>query len=156
MYSCVLSLTSALDGRWVVKVTPWSLYSQVVPGIQLYRRLGGHQGRSGRVSKISPPPGFYHRAVQPVASRYTADWAIPAHRLTQELIVWIRNQLDVTNVLSFISLLIVAQHVSGNHVPIFRSWRLPSVIVTCWYVPWLQEGCQNRLEGSVSIEAPLR
>jgi hypothetical protein len=24
----------------------------------LYRRLGGPQGRSGRVLKISPPPGF--------------------------------------------------------------------------------------------------
>jgi hypothetical protein len=35
--------------------------------------------------------------------------------------VWIRNQLDVTYVLSFISPLQVAQHVSGNHVPIFRS-----------------------------------
>ena len=31
-----------------------------------------------------------------------------------------KNQLDVTFVL-FISLLIVAQHVSGNHVPIIRS-----------------------------------
>jgi len=38
--------------------------------------------------------------------------------------VWIRNQLDVTFVLSFISPLQVAQHVSGNHVPIIRSWRL--------------------------------
>ena len=35
--------------------------------------------------------------------------------------VWIRNQLDVAFVLSFISLLQIAQHVSGNHVPIFRS-----------------------------------
>ena len=35
--------------------------------------------------------------------------------------VWIRNQLDVTFVLSFISLLQVAQHASGNHVLIFRS-----------------------------------
>jgi len=35
--------------------------------------------------------------------------------------VWIRNQLDVTFVLSFISPLQVAQHVSDNHVPIFRS-----------------------------------
>ena len=35
--------------------------------------------------------------------------------------VWIRNQLDVTFVLSFISPLQVAEHVSGNHVPIFRS-----------------------------------
>ena len=44
----------------------------------LYRRLGSAQCRSGRVRKISPPPGFYPRAVQPVESRYT-DWAIPAH-----------------------------------------------------------------------------
>ena len=47
--------------------------------------------------------------------------------------VWIRNQLDVTFVLSFISPIEVAQHVSGNHVPTFRSWRLRSVIATCWY-----------------------
>jgi len=44
-----------------------------------YRRLGGPQGRSGRVRKIwpPPPPEFDLRAVQPVASRYT-DYAIPA------------------------------------------------------------------------------
>jgi hypothetical protein len=36
-----------------------------------YRRLGGLQGRSGQVQKISPPPGFHPRTVQPVASRYT-------------------------------------------------------------------------------------
>ena len=35
------------------------------------------QGPSGRVRKISPPPGFDPRTVQPVASRYT-DWAIAA------------------------------------------------------------------------------
>ena len=43
----------------------------------LYRRLGGPQGRSGRVRKILPLAGFDPRTVQPVASRYT-DWAIPA------------------------------------------------------------------------------
>ena len=37
----------------------------------LYRRLGGPQGRSGQVRKISPPPGFDPRTVQPVACRYT-------------------------------------------------------------------------------------
>jgi hypothetical protein len=37
----------------------------------LYRRLGGPQGRSGRVRKISPPPGFDPRTIHPVASRYT-------------------------------------------------------------------------------------
>ena len=34
----------------------------------------------------------------------------------------------------FISFLIVAQHVSGNHVHIIRSWRLCDVIASCWYV----------------------
>jgi hypothetical protein len=37
------------------------------------------QDRSGQMWKISPPPGFDPRTVQPVASRYT-DWAIPAHK----------------------------------------------------------------------------
>ena len=40
----------------------------------LYRRLGGLRGPSGQVRKISPPPGFDARTVQPVASRYT-DYA---------------------------------------------------------------------------------
>jgi hypothetical protein len=39
--------------------------------------LDGPQCRSERVRKISPPPEFDPRTVQPVASRYT-DWAIPA------------------------------------------------------------------------------
>jgi hypothetical protein len=44
----------------------------------LYRRLGGPQDQSGEVQKISPPPGFDPRTVQPIASRYT-DYAIPTH-----------------------------------------------------------------------------
>ena len=44
----------------------------------LYKRLGGPQGRSGRVRKLSTPPGFDPRTVQPVVSRYT-EWAIPSH-----------------------------------------------------------------------------
>ena len=50
----------------------------------LYRRLGGLQGRSGRVRKILPPPGFDPRTVQPVATRYT-DWAIAAHKSYTQL-----------------------------------------------------------------------
>ena len=42
----------------------------------LYRRLDGPQSRSGRVRKISPPPGFDPRTVQSVASNYT-DCTIP-------------------------------------------------------------------------------
>jgi hypothetical protein len=46
----------------------------------LNRKLGGPQGRSGRVRKISPshPPGFDPRTIRPVASSFT-DRAIPAH-----------------------------------------------------------------------------
>ena len=55
----------------------------------------------------------------------------------------------------FISLLIVAQHVSGNHVPIIRSWRLRDVIASCWYEPWLQWGCQDQFAGSASIGSPV-
>jgi hypothetical protein len=39
-----------------------------VPTVQ---EAGWAQGRSGRVRKISPPPGFDPRTVQSVASRYT-------------------------------------------------------------------------------------
>jgi len=49
----------------------------------LYTRLGGPQGRSGQVRKISPPPGFDPRTVQPVARRYTEN-AIPAQDIQQD------------------------------------------------------------------------
>jgi len=44
-----------------------------------YRRLGGPQGRSGQMRKISPPPGFDPRTVHRLASRYI-DSVIPALR----------------------------------------------------------------------------
>ena len=44
----------------------------------LYRRLGGPQGRSGRVRKVLPPLGFDPRTVQPVTSRCT-NYAALAH-----------------------------------------------------------------------------
>jgi len=47
--------------------------------------------------------------------------------------VWNKKPTICHFVLSFITPLQVAQHVSDNHVPIFRSWRLRSVIATCWY-----------------------
>jgi hypothetical protein len=70
IYSSTLSLTSLLDEvggqRHALVALP--------PGktrYPLYRRLGGPQGRSGQVRKISPTPGFDPDTVQPVASRYT-------------------------------------------------------------------------------------
>jgi hypothetical protein len=63
-------VTSALEeggwsaprsGRFTPRKTRYSLYS----------RLGGPQGRSGHVRKMSPPPGFNPRTVQHLASRYS-------------------------------------------------------------------------------------
>ena len=59
---------------WGVSVTPQPLFTPGKTRYPLYRRLGGPQGRSELVRKISPQPGFDPRTVQPVASRYT-DWA---------------------------------------------------------------------------------
>jgi hypothetical protein len=80
------SISSALDGVGGQRHAPAAL----PPGktrYPLYRRLSGPQGQSGRVRKISPPPGFDPRTVQPVASRYI-DWAIPGRS---------RNHLNILN-----------------------------------------------------------
>ena len=45
-------------GVWMVEATRYPLY----------RRLGGPQGRPGRLRKFAPPVGFDPRTVQPVAS----------------------------------------------------------------------------------------
>jgi hypothetical protein len=76
-YCSTLSLTSALDGVGGQRHAPGAL----PPGktrYPLHRKLGGLQGRSGRLQKISPPPRFDPRTVQAVARSYV-DWAIPAH-----------------------------------------------------------------------------
>ena len=58
---------------WVFNATPRPLYPRERDPLPLYKILGGTQGLSGRVRKISPhpPQGFDSRTVQPVASRYT-------------------------------------------------------------------------------------
>jgi hypothetical protein len=44
----------------VVSTMPWPLYPRGRHGTHcMYRRLGGPQGRSGRVRKILPTPGFF-------------------------------------------------------------------------------------------------
>ena len=71
----------ALDGSGLSTPRPAAL----PPGktrYPLYRRPGGPQSRAGRVRKISPPPGFDPRTVQPVASRYNC--ALPAHEFTRK------------------------------------------------------------------------
>jgi hypothetical protein len=76
----------------------------------LYRRLGRPQFRSEHVRKISPPPGFDPRTVQPVVNRYT-DWATQPTKHVSRVqnvatIAWLRHleqimSLPMINVLYF-------------------------------------------------------
>jgi hypothetical protein len=77
-YSFTLSLTSSLDVDGWSKPRPGRSTPVKETRYPLRRKLGGLQGWSGRVRKISPPPGFDPRTFQPVVSRYT-ECAIPAH-----------------------------------------------------------------------------
>ena len=40
---------------------------------QLFRKVGGYQGRSGQVRKISTATGVGPRTIQPMASHYTGQ-----------------------------------------------------------------------------------
>ena len=88
-YSSTLSFTSAVDGVGGQSHAPAAL-PLVKTRYQLYRRLGGPHGRSGRMRKTSTPPGFDPPIVQPVATRYT-DCAIPTLR-------WYTSYLHIVTV----------------------------------------------------------
>ena len=78
--TCTISLTSALDENGWSTPRPVLFTPGEMTRCPLCTSLGGLQGRSGRMSTMSPPPGFDPSIVQPLASRYTY-WATPA-RLT--------------------------------------------------------------------------
>ena len=67
-------MTTALEGGEGSASRPGRFLPPGKTWYPLYRRLGGPKARSGQVRKISIPPGFDPRTVQPVASRYT-DYA---------------------------------------------------------------------------------
>jgi hypothetical protein len=62
---------------WVVNATPRPFYPRKRLGTHCIGGLDGPQSQSGQVRKISSPPEFDPRTVEPVASRYT-DCAIAA------------------------------------------------------------------------------
>ena len=94
-YSSTLFLTSALQGGEGSASRPGRILPPEKTRYPLYRRLGGPQGRSGLVRKISPPPGFDPRTVQPVGSRYT-DYATRLLPLYIKTIIIYRSS-DVTS-----------------------------------------------------------
>jgi hypothetical protein len=77
-YSSTLSLTSALDVVQWLTSRPGRFTSSKDIRYPLYRRLGGPQGRCGRVRKFSHSTACEPRTAQPVDSRYI-DWAILTH-----------------------------------------------------------------------------
>jgi hypothetical protein len=64
---------------WVVNSAPWPLYPRERPSTHCIGGWVGIRASLDGCGKSHPPPGFDHRTVQPVASRYT-DWAKPAHK----------------------------------------------------------------------------
>jgi hypothetical protein len=78
VYGSTVSLTSVLDGGWVDNTTPWLLYPWERDPVPLCRRLGGPQGQSGPVWKISPPLEFDSQTVHLVASP-CINYTTPAH-----------------------------------------------------------------------------
>jgi hypothetical protein len=66
-------MTTALEGGEGSASSPGRSLPAGKTRYPLYRRLGGSQGQSGQVRKISPQSGFDPRTVQPVTSHYT-DW----------------------------------------------------------------------------------
>ena len=67
---------------WVVNATPRPLYPRKRPGTHCTGGWVDPRAGLDGWGKISPPPEFDPRTVQPVTSRYT-DWAIPAHCSTE-------------------------------------------------------------------------
>jgi len=83
-------MTTALDGDEGSAARPGRSLPPGKTRYPLYSRLGGPQGRSGQVRKISPPPGFDTRTVQPVTSRFIAVCYV-------EIIVRIKARVHFVN-----------------------------------------------------------
>ena len=101
----------------------------------LYRRLGGPQGRSGQVRKISTAPGFSPQTVQPVTSRYT-DWAtrstlLPVNFVSKFILVC-RNMLIFQ-----VRLLLPSSDPLHKYYCQQAELQNDSVSVKIWNVPWI-------------------
>jgi len=75
----------------------------------LHRRLGGPQGRSGRVRKISRPQGLDPWTFQSVAISHT-DWAIPA-----QTYIWVL-------------VLLIDTLYGSNYYDVSREWKEKGVV----------------------------
>ena len=107
----------------------------------LNRRLGGPQGRSGQVRKISPPPGFDLRTVQPVASRYTDYATRPTPRCKRDrnsfLILAAKTGIFIPTFRDNLS--VPSPKVKQSKKDFFRHVAVVATNATCRYMDWLSE-----------------
>jgi hypothetical protein len=64
---------------WVDKAMPRPHYPPDQTRCLFYKGLGGPEGRSGRMQRISPLPGFDPQTVQPVANSHTTELSQPTY-----------------------------------------------------------------------------
>jgi hypothetical protein len=117
-------MTTALEGGKCSAARPGHSLPPGKTRYPLYRRLIGRQCRSGQVRKISPPPGFDPRTVQPIVSRYT-DWVTWVCGSTRRKYSY--RYLIYTFFLIFL-------HISCFHTGMTKSCTETNI--TPWGVPW--------------------
>jgi len=114
-------MTAALEGVRGQRHAPAALYTPGKTRYPLCRGLDGPQGPSGQVRKISPPPGFDSRTVQPVASRYTDYSTRPTKYVTlfrkSEERTWIWKSMSKSK-------MILRWHLRFYWQSIIRQWSL--------------------------------
>jgi len=85
-------MTTALEGGEGLSSRPGRSLPPGKTRYPLYRRLGGPQGRSGQMRKISPPPGFDPRT-EAIKGTYSAhfNFGTNALKMTGLNETWFRN-----------------------------------------------------------------
>jgi hypothetical protein len=63
---------------WVVAATPWQLYLRQGDPVPIVWEAGWAAGPVWTCEEILPPPWFDPRIFQPIASRYTDSYPVPA------------------------------------------------------------------------------
>jgi hypothetical protein len=116
--------------------------------------LDGPQGRSGRVRKISPPPGFDPRTTQPVASRYT-DWAIPAHYIFKCIQFKITNKYILTIIIPrfYLPELCITDIARESKEDKYR-WQLIFNDHYCYRVPTMATTVKLVIKAAINVSKP--
>jgi len=137
-----------LSARWDGRSNPLPLPCCFNPGkghrCPYYKRMGGTQGRCGRLRKecFFSLPGFLHRNVHPVASRYTGyfipapymDFCIPPYYVFDITTLYLLQMMEKLN-FPFFCLWNHYKYQQFNAMPCH--FHPPSFVATCFAEPHL-------------------